>query len=223
MKNQITTILPRSAWQEIVIRESGEPLVKVIETSRLKIGLIAKTYQPFFLVRKSVAEKLYRAAEQLPLGMNLVLIEGYRTMQSQQESWDRKFQKLKSDNPGWTDEHIEKEVRLVVAKPSPLANHHCGGAVDVAVVDDEGTLLDMGTPYPSEAMSAEWYRKFRMFSDEITPKQAENRKILRDAMETEDFIYYPGEWWHYCFGDRMWAVYSGQKECIYGPIELEPS
>jgi D-alanyl-D-alanine dipeptidase len=59
-----------------------------------------------------------------------------------------------------------------------------------------------------------------MLSDKITEEQKANRKILRDAMEKEDFVWYPGEWWHYCFGDRMWAVYSNQKECFYGPIEL---
>ena len=169
----------------------------------------------------SVAEKLYRASEKLPENIVLVLIEGYRTLRAQQDSWDRKFDSLKIENPHWSDEEIEKQVRLVVAKPLPLANHHCGGAVDVTLAYNDGTLLDMGTIYPSEAMSADWYKKFQMFSDEITDVQKINRKILRDAMETEDFVWYPGEWWHYCWGDRMWAVYSHQNQCIYGPIEFE--
>jgi D-alanyl-D-alanine dipeptidase len=38
-------------------------------------------------------------------------------------------------------------------------------------------------------------------------------------MEAEDFVWYPGEWWHYCYGDRMWAVYSGRTECMYGSLE----
>jgi D-alanyl-D-alanine dipeptidase len=69
-------------------------------------------------------------------------------------------------------------------------------------------------------MNADWHEKFKMLSDKITDEQKANRKILRDAMEKEDFVWYPGEWWHYCFGDRMWAVYSNQRECFYGPIEL---
>jgi len=219
MKNQINYILPRSEWLKVSISEINEPLVEVKETSRLKIGLVSKRYQPFFCARKTITEKLYKISEILPEGINLVLIEGYRTLKSQQESWDRKFQKLKQGNPSWTDEYIEQQVRLVVAKPLPLANHHCGGAVDVTLAYSDGTLLDCGTPYPSEAMSAEWYRKFQMLSDEITDEQKTNRKILRDAMETEDFVWYPGEWWHYCFGDRMWAVYSRQTECFYGPID----
>lgn len=220
MINQITKTLPRSEWQKVAIRETNEPLVEVRETSRLKIGLVAKRYQPFFYVRQTVAEKLLKVSVILPTGINLVLIEGYRTLKSQQESWDRKFQKLKEENPKWTDEQIEYQVRLVVAKPAPLANHHCGGAIDVTLAYSDGTLLDMGTLYPSEAMSAEWYKKFQMFSDEITNEQKQNRKILRDAMETQDFVWYPGEWWHYCWGDRMWAVYSNQTECFYGPAYL---
>jgi len=30
-------------------------------------------------------------------------------------------------------------------------------------------------------------------SDEITDEQKANRKILRDTMEKEDFVWYPGE------------------------------
>jgi D-alanyl-D-alanine dipeptidase len=219
MKNQITKILSAKDWQRIVIEENNDILVSVKETERLKIGLIKKPYDQIFLVRKTVTEKLYRAAEQLPEGLNLTLIEGYRTMQAQQESWDSKFNKLKLENPTWSDEEIDKHVRLVVARPAPLANHHCGGAIDVTLAYADGGLVDMGTPYPSEAMSAEWYKKFQMLSEEITQEQKDSRKILRDAMETEDFVWYPGEWWHYCFGDRMWAVYSRQPKCFYGPIE----
>lgn len=35
-------------------------------------------------------------------------------------------------------------------------------------------------------------------------------------MEKAGFQNYPFEWWHYCYGDRMWAAYSGKKTCFYG-------
>lgn len=218
MHKQISKTLPRSEWEKVTIREKDEPLVELAETARIKIGLISKSYEPSFLVRKTIREKLYKVSENLPEGINLVLIEGYRTMKSQQESWDREFAKIKLKNPDWADEDIEKKIRLVIARPAPLANHHCGGAVDVSLAYSDGTLLDMGTPYPSELTDLEWYKKFQMLSEEITEEQKENRKILRYAMETEDFVWYPGEWWHYCWGDRMWAVYSNQTECFYGPV-----
>lgn len=220
MKNQIEKILPRSDWQKVTISENDEPLVEVKETSRLKINIIHKNDESFYFVRKTILEKLSRVSLSLPDGINLVLIEGYRSMESQQADWDFSFQKIKKDNPNLTDERIEQRVGLVVAKPLPLANHHCGGAVDVTLVYSDGTLLDMGTPYLDKDMDISFYHKFKMLSDEITDEQKENRKILRDAMESEDFVWYPNEWWHYCWGDRMWAVYSNQNECFYGPIDI---
>lgn len=220
MINQITKTLPKTEWEGVFIHENNEPLIEVRETDRLKISLVSKTYTPLFFVRKTVAEKLYRVSEKLPKGISLALIEGYRTMKAQQENWDRAFKQIKARNQNWTDEEIERQVRLVVAKPLPLANHHCGGAVDVTLTCEDGTLIDMGTLYISQAPEEDRL-KFPMFSEGIIEDQKANRKILREAMETEDFVWYPGEWWHYCWGDRMWAVYSGQTECWYGSIEIE--
>ena len=216
---QITIVLPRSAWNDVVIEENNEPLVELIETAKLKLGGVHKEYKPLFLVRKSVAEKLYRISESLPVGIVLVVIEGYRSMFHQQQVWDRNFQRVKNDNPDWSDEEIDKVVRLVIARPHPLANHHCGGAVDVTLAYESGELLDMGSPYPSSAFGAETRLKFPMFSDKIEEWHEFNRKLLRTYMEQEDFVWYPGEWWHYCYGDRMWAVYSERTVCFYGPIE----
>ncbi len=217
MKGQIEYALPRKEWDRVSIFENNEPLVEVKETGKLRTGLIEKSYHASFLVRRSVAEKLYKAAEALPQEFRLVLIEGYRTLKAQQASWDEKFEKLKTEHPNWTEAEIEAQVRLVVAKPSPLANHHCGGAVDVTLAYADGTLVDMGTPYPSEAMSAEWYPKFKMLSDEITEIQKLNREILRTAMEEEDFVWYPGEWWHYC-----WATGCGRSTVIKTGVFTAP-
>lgn len=216
---QINKVLPRSAWENIVIQEINEPLVQLKETAKLKLGGIHKEYKPLFLVRKSIADKLYNVAESLPSGIVLVVIEGYRTMEHQQQSWDRNFQRVKNDNPHWNDEEIDKTIRLVIARPHPLANHHCGGAIDVTLAYENGELLDMGSPYPSEAYGTDIRNLFPMFSPLITEVQEENRKLLRTYMEQEDFVWYPGEWWHYCYGDRMWAVYSEKSVCFYGPIE----
>lgn len=217
MKNQINFVLPRSAWEKVSINENHEPLVGLIETDKLKIGVGFKNYKPSFFVRKTVAEKLYRASDLLPDEYRLLFIEGHRSMESQKYEWDCVFNEIKKKNPLLLDEEIERQVRLIVAKPSPLANHYCGGAVDVTLIY-ENEIVDMGTPYISKATMEDRF-KFSMFSEEITWNQNRNRQILRDAMETEDFVWYPGEWWHYCWGDRMWAVYSNQTQCHYGPIE----
>lgn len=217
--NQITTTLPASRWGEVVIKENNEPLVELIETKKLKLGWVKKGYKALFFVRRSVAEKLYYAAERFPRGFVLVVIEGFRTTSSQQEEWNRVWQTIKMQQQGKPDEDIEKIVRLLVAKPLPLANHHCGGAIDVTLGYENGTLVDMGTPYISQITDENTQSKIPMFSPNVSDEAQEFRKILRDVMVQQHFVWYPAEWWHYCYGDRMWAVYTEQKECFYGSVE----
>jgi hypothetical protein len=60
MKNQINYTLPRSEWQKVVIKENNEPMVEIKETSRLKVGLVNKGYQPSFCVRRTVAKSFIK-------------------------------------------------------------------------------------------------------------------------------------------------------------------
>ena len=212
---QTEKILPRKTWKEIVIKENNEPLVLLEETNRLIFGKNLSSYTDNdYRVRKTVAEKLYKASESLSEKYKLVVVEGARSLIRQQEHWNNKIKEFKTLHPEWSAEKVEYEARLVVAKPAPLANHNCGGAVDVALVDANDSLVDMGTFAQSSERSMT-----EMFSQLITAEQARNRKILREIMEKEGFVWYPGEWWHYCYGDRMWAVYTSRRECFYGPIE----
>ena len=205
---------------EIIIKENNEPLVEIRETSRIRLGLKGLNYETLFFVRKSVAEKLILVSKSLPEGINLLIIEGYRTTEAQQKLWSEEYKKIKSVNPSWTDEEIERQTRMVIAKPDPLANHHCGGALDLTLVYSDGLLVDMGGPYISSLATEEDRDKFPMMSEHITENQAQNRKILRDAMTAQDFAWYGNEWWHYCYGDRMWATYIDRNECFYGSIEI---
>lgn len=220
MSDQISKILPRSDWENVVIEENNEELVEIVETSRLKRSAFGKKYQPQYLVRKTLAEKLYKASEFLPEGTNLVVIEGYRSLKTQENMWNEEFENLKKQNPTWSDEDVERQVRVVIAKPNPLANHNCGGAVDVTLAFEDGNPLDMGSPYPNKGYDLETQKKYPMFTNGLTDNQIKNRALLRNTMISVGLVYYPGEWWHYCYGDRMWAVYTRQEKCFYGPISF---
>lgn len=228
MNQQAPKVLPRSAWERVTIRENGELLVLVRDGERIKTGLITKSYPPLFYVRKAVSEMLSVASRFLPEGYPLVLIEGYRTLESQQKSWNTEWKAIRASHPDWNEARVEKAVLLVCAKPSLLANHYSGGAVDVTLVRDGGAPVDMGSPYISEGNVSVFLKKFPMFPNSllrrrITREQECNRKILRESMEAAGFVWYPGEWWHYCYGDRMWAVYTDRTECFYGPVDLPSS
>lgn len=198
---QITQVLSRKHWEGIVVLENNEPMV---------------SYGGFFL-RKTVAEKLDQVKQKLPKGIYLKILDGYRSLEDQQKAWQSKWNQVALENPNWGTEQIDTEVRLVVARPVGFTNHICGGAVDVCFIDEHGTMIDCGTGYaPADEVGR---KKCPMFSKHITKEQGKNRKMLREAMQSAGFVYYPGEWWHYCYGDRMWAVYTGKKECLYGPVQ----
>lgn len=225
--NQITKVLSRKDWEKVNIIENNEPLVLIEENDCLKIGIISKSYDINFYIRNTIKEKLEKVAKSLPKGLNLVIIEGYRSVENQQKSWDATCENIRKQNPKLSEEEIEQKAGLVTARPNRLANHNCGGAIDVTLCDENGNCLDMGTSYPSEIKTVGEYKKayinFPMFPkpfffNRLTKQQKENRKLLREAMEKEDFVWYPGEWWHYCYGDRMWAVYTKQEKCFYGPV-----
>ena len=41
-------------------------------------------------------------------------------------------------------------------------------------------------------------------------------------MKSQDFVQYPGQWWHYSYGDRYWAAYKGKRlGAFYGSAEKE--
>ena len=218
--SQIRFVLNRGDWGRVSIREGGEPMVTVAASRKLVLvpAHAADGVETSFEVRSTVAEMLARAAALLPDGISLGVIEGFRSLEKQQRAWDVKCRAVKAEHPEWDDARIEGEVRMVVAKPGGVTNHVCGGAVDVCLVRD-GTVLDCGTGYaPSDEASR---RKVAMFARGLTARQRSNRRILRRAMESAGFVWYPGEWWHYCYGDRMWAVYMGKAECPYGPVSAK--
>jgi D-alanyl-D-alanine dipeptidase len=214
---QIEEVLPRTKWEEVTVREKYEQLVEVQETERLVYGRsIHRLYADnSYYVRKMLADMLIMASVSLPPGYKLVLIEGVRNMEKQRMHWNDTCKSLSKNNPLWSIEKIEREAGMLVARPAPLANHNCGGAVDVALFDSRNELVDMGT-YPQD-LSDKNLAKMR--SELITEQQKRNRAILRTAMIKNGFVYYPGEWWHYCYGDRMWAAYTGRREAQYGPIQ----
>ena len=43
-----------------------------------------------------------------------------------------------------------------------------------------------------------------------------NRRLLYWVMTEAEFANNPTEWWHYSWGDQMWAKLAGQSAAHYG-------
>jgi len=46
-----------------------------------------------------------------------------------------------------------------------------------------------------------------------------NRKLLQRVMLGAGFTQLPTEWWHFSYGDQIWAVDNAREYAIYGVYE----
>jgi D-alanyl-D-alanine dipeptidase len=206
----IRKILPREAIQKIIVNENNDPLVEVPNKI---IKVCSETAQPL-LIRKNVFEKLIEANALLnTLGYSLIIFDGYRSVQSQKILYEKEKALLRKNNPLITEIEINKILKSRIAGgDNPLmGGHTTGGAVDVGLCTSDGTIINLGTDYLEFNENTYSHKKINNEIDEL-------RSCLRSAMEISGFINYPCEWWHFCYGDRMWAAYSKKKVAFYSTI-----
>ena len=141
-------------------------------------------------MRRDVARRLKMAGAALPDGVSIKVLSGYRSIAEQKRLWKK-----------------TPDKRLVANPETGGGGHQTGGAVDVTLVDSRGRALDMGGEY--------------LIFDAHTPTRAvknTNREMLCRAMTVAGFQNYPREWWHFSYGDKIWAAYSRAPHAIYGGI-----
>lgn len=210
---QITKGLPVEKIREIITNENNELLVEIKETIKLKLET-SRYLDP--RLRKSAYGMLTRASESLPQGYKILVITAYRPYWMQREKWNKRLLSLGLRHPLRMIFDRKKWLRMVRQYTAPPGGsmHQCGSAIDVTLLDSNDLKLDMGT-------SLEDYgRKVHTFNELISAEQTKNRKILYNAMTQAGFVNYPLEWWHYCYGDKMWAAYTESKNCFYGPLNI---
>jgi D-alanyl-D-alanine dipeptidase len=202
--------LPTSVICNIPIIENGEDLVGIPNHSKI----ICIAPHPF--VRESVAKMLVVVADNLPQGFCLKIFYAFRDQETQQRFWNEALNDAKNKNPNANSDEIIRIAKSLSAEPGGIGPHQTGGAVDVTLADLNGNELQMGTNYRDHSNIA----KIPMFSKFCIPTEKANRAILRKAMLGAGFYFYPGEWWHYSYGDQSWAAYVGNSHAIYGESRI---
>jgi D-alanyl-D-alanine dipeptidase len=85
-----------------------------------------------------------------------------------------------------------------VASPKTGSIHSYGCAVDLTVARQDGTPLDMGTPYDFFGPQAEPQLEFQhLDSGALTSDQYANRLLLREVMLRAGFRLLKHEWWNF--------------------------
>ncbi|MBT1188782.1 hypothetical protein HET69_33570 [Streptomyces sp. CJ_13] len=200
----------------IPVADCGEPLIDVRGTL-LVDDRRADTTGSYAHLRRGVLDRLIHAQSLLPDGVRLLYVEGYRPPDLQRRYFEKYADELRAANPAWPDDQVHQAASRYVSPPE-IAPHSAGAAVDLTLLDTDGTELDMGTRMnasPEESDGA-------CYTDatSISPQARTNRALLASALSTAGLINYGTEWWHWSYGDRYWALMANQPTALYGPRAL---
>lgn len=185
---------------------------------------------PQLLVRKTVAEKLQSVNKILvSQQLELYLFDGYRPLSVQQYmyyNWVPRF--YKEQNPSWSDAAIQAEIAKYWAKPPQQASelsinhlppHLTGAAVDLTLrCSITHRHLEMGSMFDdtSQESNSAYFEHATNLTNSLTFGVAqENRRLLFHLLCNEGFASFHREWWHFSYGDRLWAAYHNQPEALY--------
>ncbi len=173
-------------------------------------------------LRSGLIEKLRSAKKSLKTGWNFKIWDGYRTLHTQGLLYEDYWNRLKKENPEWSDEELKKAVEIFVSFPSKdlalPAPHNTGGAVDLTLVDEKGNDIQMGTDFDEFHVKS--------YTDNFSDKTGleavfhQNRMLLKKVLEDVGFVNYHEEWWHFSYGDQEWARQNGLNQAVYGSMEL---
>jgi zinc D-Ala-D-Ala dipeptidase len=218
----IPLIIEPDDWGRLLIVENDEPLLSVPMSGRVRgRSLYAEMGIPdapaVVTVRAGVLSRLNAVVAALPETVALIVFDGYRPLSVQRHLFEMYTREIAANEPHLTAEEVDRKVRHFVAAPvaDPLRPppHRTGGAVDVYLVDAEtGAELPMGTA-PDEITEAS---ATRWFEERPGEPFTANRRLLWHAMTDAGFANYPGEWWHFEFGNQRWANITDAPHAVYG-------
>jgi zinc D-Ala-D-Ala dipeptidase len=214
-------------YQQVPIQECGESLVPIplhqVAAEQphpyVKLGAPYGERSPYYL-RQGVLERLLQAQHFLQIeypNWRIQVFDAYRPIAVQQFMVNYTLAQMVQVRglhlPELTEmqrqEFLEEVYEfwavpnLDPAMPPP---HSTGAAIDVTLVDGEDAIA-MGSPI--DEMSPRSYPDY--FRDSLSGCIFHrNRQILKQAMAKAQFQQHPKEWWHYSYGDQLWAWLNNQ-------------
>ncbi len=212
-------------YQQIPIFECGEALIAIpAEFSCVsphpyeKLGAPYEDRSPFYL-RQGVVDRLLMAQQTLQKNHSnwrLQIFDAYRPVAVQQFMVDYTFLQVALARDlapeSLTEEQRQDLLQQVYefwavpnldpAMPPP---HSTGAAIDVTLIDELGDEIDMGSPI-DEISERSFPNHFAEGSDFY-----QHRQILNQAMTAAGFKRHWNEWWHFSYGDQIWAWLMRQE------------
>ncbi len=147
-------------------------------------------------LRNEVAHMVVKANQLLKAkhpAYTLLILDAARPMRVQQQMWKSVAGTKNS---------------IYVSNPARGGGlHNYGAAIDVTILDENGTPLSMGTEYDYFGKEAHIDNEAELVSTgKITEDERANRLLLRDIMRKAGFRTIRSEWWHFNAYSRQYAV-----------------
>lgn len=176
---------------------------------------IKENYQ--YLVREEIVKKVERISKSLEEeDKRLIIRSAWRSFDHQQMIWDNKVNYLLKIHPEKSTEEINSLVTHFIA-PSDKSMHSTGGAVDALIYDlKNDCVMDFGT---NKGLNIDLNEKCFPYHPDISALAMTNRKLLIDLFEKEEFVCDNKEYWHFDYGNAVWAAKKGSEHAFYGIIK----
>ena len=206
----------------VAIEDNGEPLVDFLGLCPSDKLVFSPTHPVFefprvHLLRQSVARMICHAAQSLPAGMRLQIVEGYRPIAVQRAMYRHALQEARKRLPDADNAAIAREAGRYSAPPDALTPppHLTGGAVDLEIIGEDGARLDFTSPFDLDDTAHTAFD-----APGLSDEARRNRELLKSVLEPTGLTNYADEWWHWSYGDNGWALRVGADHAIYDKIGM---
>ena len=228
-------------WNNVKINESHEPLISIPQSIfRLTPHPYMSLGAPYlngaepWVLRESVLNRLVEAQQYLSERnphLQLALFDAWRPISVQKFMFNYTIQETCKSRGIDIDDHslnetiteIIEEVGRFWAKPSFNPStpppHSTGAAIDVTLADMKGNPLDLGgeIDFIGAKSIPDFYEEDSLRMPYSKQQVFHNRRsLLFSVMEQAGFVQHPSEWWHFSYGDQLWAWLSKKGNAIYG-------
>jgi D-alanyl-D-alanine dipeptidase len=146
----------------------------------------------------------------------LIIRSVWRSFAHQKLLRKRRIKIIKKKYPNKSFEEIRNIVSYFIA-PEEESMHSTGGAVDALIYDlKNDCVIDFGN---NNGLHLELNEICYPFHPDITQQVRKNRELLIGLFDKEDFVVDPKEYWHFDYGNVIWAIERGNKYAKYGIIK----
>lgn len=176
---------------------------------------IEKDYR--YLVREPILEKIGRICRRLgSQDKALIVRSAWRSFSHQRKLWQRRVDLLQKEYPEVHPKQIEEMAEYFIA-PAEKSMHATGGSVDALIYDERNDcVMDFGT---NKNLKIALGRECYPYHPDITPQARTNRDLLIGLFEDEGFVVDIKEFWHFDYGNVLWAIAKSEPHAIYGAIQ----